>query len=241
MFQGADFRVLGLLALFLVAGLILRSGVGHRAPKALVPATALGEQRFLLNNDGFTVVYDTNVKSPVCVRYTLLPGRSKKPDRTAGTVFPDNRFAGNLQPKNADGLILMPLVPALALSQIYGEDIRARCYLATSMALRSDSKLAILWENTWRVESELAAATSGRVEIAAGPVFSDPAPTTNDGTSIPYAFFKIISSYATGETRAFIFPQAPVSDSLSDYLVSIEKIEMVTGIDFSEFKQPKSE
>ena len=73
--------------------------------------------------------------------------------------------------------------------------------------------------------------------IVTGPVLEDGLPTLPQGThrvSIPKLYYKIILDYFLPEYKAtaFLFPNRDVYYDLSQFNVSIDSIEKITGIDF---------
>lgn len=73
--------------------------------------------------------------------------------------------------------------------------------------------------------------------IVTGPVLEDGLPTLPQGThrvSIPKLYYKIILDYCLPEYKAtaFLFPNRDVYYDLSQFNVSIDSIEKITGIDF---------
>lgn len=77
----------------------------------------------------------------------------------------------------------------------------------------------------------------GELVVITGPILRDGLPKTQQGSyrlSIPEAYFKIVVDMNPEQPKAlaFLFPNQNVPYQLSKYLVSIDSIEAITGIDF---------
>ena len=82
----------------------------------------------------------------------------------------------------------------------------------------------------WAIDAE-------EVMVVTGPVLKPDLPKVQQGSfrlSIPEAYFKIVIATNDSSTRAiaFMFPNKDVPYELSKYLVSIDSIEKITGIQF---------
>ena len=70
--------------------------------------------------------------------------------------------------------------------------------------------------------------------IVSGPIFSDKMKRIGkkNKISVPPAYFKIILDIKNKKAIAFIMPNEVFHDKIQNYIVSIDKIEAKTGIDF---------
>jgi len=73
-----------------------------------------------------------------------------------------------------------------------------------------------------------------RIFVATGPVFKDiKGEIGNDGVTIPGYFYKIIySQESTPEMIAFLLPNAKSNRPLTDFAISTDEVEKLTGLDF---------
>lgn len=81
------------------------------------------------------------------------------------------------------------------------------------------------------------AVDAGEVFVVTGPVLHDGLPKIPQGSrrvSIPGYFYKVVADLSGDEIRgiAFVLPNGRASDRLIDYAVSIDSVEVLTGIDF---------
>lgn len=91
-----------------------------------------------------------------------------------------------------------------------------------------------IWKNleqlarTWAIENE-------KIQIVTGPILSDSLPTigTNE-VSIPKSYYKVMLDYTLPDIKAiaFIIPNTKSDLPLQHYVVTIDEVEKVTGIDF---------
>ena len=71
------------------------------------------------------------------------------------------------------------------------------------------------------------------IHVITGPIFSEISSSIGDNqVSIPGHFYKIIYSPAGGKMLAFILPNKKAEASLSNYIVTVDAVEVATGIDF---------
>jgi len=71
--------------------------------------------------------------------------------------------------------------------------------------------------------------------VVSGPILDKPLGTIgNNEVTIPRAYYKTLLAYKNGEAKglAFILPNESSSASLYKYIVSIDEVEEITGIDF---------
>jgi hypothetical protein len=91
------------------------------------------------------------------------------------------------------------------------------------------------WRHIERLELGMG-ATFRDAWVVTGPVETDLTNRTAGGVSIPEASFKIIADIDETSNalrvQAFIIPQDPKSNNLSAYLVSVDRVEELTGLDF---------
>ena len=77
----------------------------------------------------------------------------------------------------------------------------------------------------------------GDVYIVAGPIFYNSRyKTIGNNVGVPDAFFKVVlCTNKSPKTLGFIYPNESCNNKMSHYLVSVDKVEEVTNIDFFSF------
>jgi endonuclease G len=81
---------------------------------------------------------------------------------------------------------------------------------------------------TWAVENN-------SLYIATGPILTNDLPTIGPNkVSVPKYFYKVILDYTEPDIKAigFLIPNSSQSASLQNFVVSIDSIEAISGIDF---------
>jgi len=71
--------------------------------------------------------------------------------------------------------------------------------------------------------------------VVSGPILDNPLGTIGrNRVTVPRAYYKTLLGYKNGKAKglAFIMPNKKSKQSLYKYVVSIDKVEEVTGIDF---------
>ena len=89
----------------------------------------------------------------------------------------------------------------------------------------------------WKKLEELVrnwALKEETIYIATGPILEDNLPYIGNNVSIPDYYYKVILDYSQPDIKGigFILPNAKSNIPLTDYAVSIDKVEELTGIDF---------
>lgn len=90
------------------------------------------------------------------------------------------------------------------------------------------------WSALERLERNMAFRNDG-LYVVSGPVLSSVSGTIGDNeVSIPEFYYKILLKYDDEEKKAiaFLLPNRHEPPSLEDYVVSIDYVEALTGIDF---------
>ncbi len=81
---------------------------------------------------------------------------------------------------------------------------------------------------TWAIENDT-------VYVVTGPVLTKDLPTIGiDNVSVPKYFYKVVLDYSNPEIKGigFIFPNASSDKPLQNFAVSIDSVEIFTGINF---------
>ncbi len=79
-----------------------------------------------------------------------------------------------------------------------------------------------------------AALNEEELYVVTGPVLSDNLDYIGNNVSVPDYFYKVILDYSEPTIKAigFILPNIKNKKSISDYAMTIDKIEQITGINF---------
>ena len=127
------------------------------------------------------------------------------------------------------------MAPNYAIATRYGAQAQRETFLLTNICPQRPN----LNQQVWRHLEDLVANTyANKLEeiwVVTGPVFDEQRELLASGIEIPDAFYQIILDEYAGRYRAlaFIIEQDVGSRvPLERFLVSVDSVEYVTGIDF---------
>ena len=117
----------------------------------------------------------------------------------------------------------------------YSEEAQAETFLMSNIS----PQIARFNDGIWRILEEKArywAKKEKQVWVITGPVLQNGLKKIGQKTqiSVPEKFYKIIADLTEPEIKiiAFIMPQEFTDKSIRSYVVSVDEIEKLTGIDF---------
>jgi endonuclease G, mitochondrial len=197
----------------------------------------------------FTVGFDEGRGVPAWAQYmldgpvTVRGSAGKRPSRFKG----DDRVVG--EPVHdaftRSGFDRGHLVPNYAIFSRYGEAAAAETFVMTNVVPQRHGVNAGLWE---QLEERIAgrdrtgdgwAGRRRNITIINGPIYQPPDEYLPSGVPVPDATFSVVLDYQeeTGmyEALAWIIPnQEQVRGSLAEYLVSISRVEIESGLEIDE-------
>ncbi|MGZ8927205.1 MAG: DNA/RNA non-specific endonuclease [Methylobacter sp.] len=195
----------------------------------------------ILRNHGFILGYSDLRGNPLWVEYALTSAENtpslKRPNRFETDWRGINRVSHDSFKKS--GYDRGHMAPNYAMSHLYGREGQTDSFLMTNITPQKAKLNQQLWQRLEETEIKHFAKVFGKVWVVTGPVFSGTVERlSSDWTvEIPDAFFKIyITEAAPGKppmALAFLVPQTVNGhEPLTQFVTSIDKIEMQTGIDF---------
>ena len=194
-----------------------------------------------LRNDGFILGYSDLRGNPLWVSYRLekIPPKApryKRPDR-----FSQDWRALNFVDHSSytgSGYDRGHMAPNYAISRLYGKEAQLDTFKMTNITPQKPK----LNQETWRQLEELEADRFTKkfqtVWVYTGPVFDKEKERLKSDVriEIPDAFYKIYIGLNPGESPkalALVIPQDVYPGlELAAYLVSIDDVEIITGLDF---------
>ena len=87
----------------------------------------------------------------------------------------------------------------------------------------------------WKIIPEMHSAYYDSLIVISGPVITSSAEGIGDNSvSIPASFYKILIQFRGNNVSvtSYLLPHASSQSDLSEYIVSVDSIEAITGIDF---------
>lgn len=197
---------------------------------------SVSNKEIILKRTGYTVSYNTFYKNPNWIAWELTR------EETKGDVGRTNKFVPD---------------PDLPEPRVQHSDYTRSGYDRGHMAPAADMK----WSKTAMKESFYMsnicpqvgnlnrgdwndleekcrdwAAKYGTVYIACGPIFDDKSPKRigKNKVGVPERFFKVVLIYNHKNPMAigFLFNNKAHSQDLKKYMVTVDSIESITGLDF---------
>ncbi len=203
------------------------------------PAPIDKQPEVILMKSAFIVSYNLNTLCPNYVAWKLDNARTRGNAQRTNEYIPDPALSEGSQVQSSDfagsGYDRGHMCPAGDNKN----DQRAmeETFMLTNICPQSHD-LNGGWWNDLEMLCRQWAKDKGDLYIVAGPIFDSSSPKKigkrrNMKISVPDRFFKVILMGGDApKAIGFIVPNMDVHESLSNYAVSIDKVEQVTGIDF---------
>ena len=191
----------------------------------------------ILKNEGYLVGYDEEMQNPAWVAYHLKYRRGgRTADRPDGFEA-DDRTRARVEHHDYtnSGYDRGHMAPNYAIGMVYGEAAQMETFLMSNIV----PQLPDLNRGPWKEVEQLIAndylEESEELWVITGPIYGEPVAELVSGVKVPTAFYKVVIDEIDGNVRflAWVMPQAAGGAArLSSYLVSVDEIESVTGLDF---------
>ena len=192
----------------------------------------------ILENEGFVVGYCERRKNPAWVCYRIFRDAIEKGPKRPSRFSVDDRTKARVSHDDytRSGYDRGHMAPNWAIALRYGEEAQKQTFLMSNIVPQKPN----LNQGPWRELEEDVAKWYGNefeeVWVMTGPVYDDEVTKLESGVEIPDAFFKIIVDQKDdGSVRVMsvLMEQTIVRRAnWEDYLVSVDVIEEVTGLDF---------
>lgn len=201
------------------------------------PADQRGLKHFV--NKGYSVGYDDNLPSPRWSSYRVFPYKDVYLERPS-SFKSDVRTSARVTTTEfvRSGYDRGHLSPNYAISVCYGEEAQKETFLLSNIVPQVHALNAGLWKDLEQRIVRRYVERYGTVWVQVGPVFTEPAAKKVGRIPVPYAFWMVVSEYeeTTRGLRAiaYLIPHEETwrDRELTRYVVSIRKVETLTGLDF---------
>ncbi len=192
-----------------------------------------------LERIGYIVGYDSVRKNPAWVAYKVPAGKAEKAPKRPRRFNTDLETQSKVRHKDytRSGYDRGHMAPNYAIATRYGVKAQKETFLMSNIVPQKPA----LNRGPWRaLEMDVAnrnglANRKDGVWIITGPIYDTNVEYLKSGIEIPDSFFKMVIDNDNGKPKvlAFVMPQEVKHKSkLVDYLVSVNKIEELTGLDF---------
>lgn len=194
----------------------------------------------VFRNDGFMVGYSDIRGNPLWVIYQITAIKDNAtPHKRPQTFSTDWRGLTRISHHDytRSGFDRGHMAPNYAISRLYGKQAQLDTFLMTNITPQRPNLNQKVWQRLEAVEVDYFTKLHGRVWVITGPVFSNPLNRLKSSwkVEIPEAFYKIYAAETGSEIKmlAFLVPQTVRgNEPLTDFIVSVDTIEELTGLDF---------
>lgn len=202
----------------------------------------------VMRNDGYLVGWSDVRISPLWVSYELTPVRyADIPPRPPFKQDWRTLWPVATSSYRHSGYDRGHLAPNYAIAAVHGPAAQQGTFLMSNMTPQKPDLNRRLWQRLEEAVMDHFVPRFGRLQVITGPIYQDDiiagALNRVGWTEVPTSFYKIL--VVPGESPralAFVMPQDVAGDEpLSDYLVSIDDIEALTGLNFMPQLDPAME
>lgn len=208
----------------------------RRNRKMEYPAPLKNTSEIMLQREGYTVSYNKDRKVPNWVAWHLTAEHTKgqnyrdgmdfyedmevpAPRATADDYFRSKYDRGHMCPSGDNK---------------WSSKAQKQTFLYTNMCPQNHDLNKGDW-NDLEIQCRYWAKEVGDVYIVTGPVFYNGVKQTigNHKVAVPDAFFKVLLAKGR-KTKAigFVYPNQSGHKDMNEYVVSVDKVESITGMDF---------
>ncbi len=201
------------------------------------PADCLGLKH--LANRGYSVGYDDALPSPRWSSYRVFPYKDVHLERPS-SFKSDVRTSARVTTSEyvRSGYDRGHLAPNYAISVCYGAEAQKETFLLSNIVPQLHALNAGLWKDMEQRIMKRYVARYGTVWVQVGPVIPSPAAKQVGRVPVPASFWMVVSEYdEPGQGIRAIAYLVPHEEKWRDveltrYVVSIRRIEELTGLDF---------
>jgi len=201
------------------------------------PADRLGLKH--LANRGYSVGYDDALPSPRWSSYRVFPYKDVHLERPS-SFKSDVRTSARVTTSEyvRSGYDRGHLAPNYAISVCYGAEAQKETFLLSNIVPQLHALNAGLWKDMEQRIMKRYVARYGTVWVQVGPVIPSPSVKQVGRVPVPASFWMVVSEYdEPGQGIRAIAYLVPHEEKWRDveltrYVVSIRRIEELTGLDF---------
>jgi len=197
----------------------------------------------VLRNPHFMIGYSDLRSNPLWASYKINPVPKNAPHLKRPSSFKsDWRSLHRVKHKDytGSGYDRGHMAPNYIISSLYGKQAQLNTFLMSNISPQRPNLNRKLWQRLEEVEAKFfSALNNNEVWVITGTVFKEKRRFLSSAShiQIPDALYKIyaisIQPHQAPKILAFLMPQnAKGYESLNKYLVTVDEIEGLTGLDF---------
>lgn len=189
----------------------------------------------IIKHKYYTLSYNEKHEQAEWVAYALTPSHLKKANRKRPYFIYDKKVktkSANYRNYKKSGYDRGHLVPAGDMC--FSLDAFNDTFYTSNISPQNHDFNAGIW-NILEQKTRYWTKKYGKLYVITGGILKDNLKTIGqEQVSVPNHFYKILLDYTEPEIKAiaFLMPNRDVNEALYKYVVSIDKIEQLTGIDF---------
>lgn len=203
-------------------------------PDIELPASRPGD--IIVRHPGYTLSYSEDHEQPWWVAYELTAEEvhglvERGDDFRADPTVP----TGSATPADytGSGYDRGHLIPAADLS--WSEEAMSGSFYMSNMSPQAPQLNRGMWSALEAIVRQNA-VEEARIAVVTGPVLTDGPYETigKNNVAVPKQYYKVLLDYTGPTTKAigFLLPNEKPSGKIQDYVVAVDVVENVTGLDF---------
>ncbi len=200
------------------------------------PMPSFQGQIQVLTNIGYLVGYSEERKDPVWVGYRLFKISSLQAPKRPRQFMVDARTAARVTSTDytGSGFDRGHMSPNYAIAICYGRSAQLETFLMSNITPQKQKLNRGIWNNFERIAIRNYAQNLEEIWVLTGGIFESNEHLAS-GVKVPSSCFKILVDEQNGKPRvlAFIIGQNITgTESITNFLTSVDLIEQKTGLDF---------
>ncbi|MBD5340789.1 MAG: DNA/RNA non-specific endonuclease [Bacteroides sp.] len=184
--------------------------------------------------EGFRLSFNKHNRTPNWVAWELLGSETYGESSRSNKFWQDPDVEGcpTTNDYRNSGYDRGHMCPAA--DQKWSQKAMEDCFVMANMCPQDHALNAGAWNTLEGRERDWARRDSALV-IVAGPIYSaEDRQTIGGGVLVPGAFFKVILAPYLEQPRAiaFVYPNMSAPGNMQNYVVTVDEVEKLTGLDF---------
>lgn len=201
-----------------------------------IPVTKKGKQGQIIQRTGYTLAYNTEYKTPQWVAWELTKNETRGEAERCREFYPDPDAIGTkvvTYDYSNSGYDRGHMAPAGDMK--WSKKAMQESFYMSNICPQNHNLNTEDW-NDLEMKTREWARRYGKVYVACGPIYHGK-PKKYIGehrVAVPDAFFKVILIYENNKqcTLGFLFENESGERPLKEYMVSVDSIERLSGLDF---------
>ena len=187
--------------------------------------------------EAYFVAYDTPVKIPVYVSYTLLPQNALGCWPRTNAFAADQSVPGGARPDDYAGTGYDKGHAAPDGDLSWSQQVEYESFLMTNMYPQHGSLNRGIWKLLETAVRGWAVQRNQTYTIFVGAIYGAGDPTIGNGVIVPRGYYKIVVNQQTNETAGWLFPHTKpyvnLGNDLTKFRAPIAQIQEYAGVRYA--------